>query len=566
MEAKETTIDDLLAYGSTKNFYEVPPYQRPYRWDPDDAVKLVQDVQESCESEEDEYFIGSMVCIKPKGKNRFEVVDGQQRLITLTIVMKVISEIIDDNDLKVEFKRRVLHGDSFNKNEQPEPIVEVHPEEKKFYLQRILQGKSVDAKTDKEKVFNANYESIKKHMEELGQSTVQKIAEHLVKKVFVVRVIADNQASSFRLFNVLNTRGTPLSDADLLKNLLFQKARDGEAERIKDQWQEIEESVVDTHLVRADKIFFFLRLHIASQKTNRDRATKISDETGKLVKASVFEYFEHRLQKEFGNDSLKLLDELCHSAKNYETILKGDLGCIEILATLNEFDAREWLPALMAYQNKGHDQANFLAFATLLEKVYVQSMLIRNSSPDEACYYAVESINEGNSTTKTMEVLYSRVRNKQFEEALDSEEFYDGSRPKVGKLVRQILLRVDEARYETGVRERGQQYNAKKISIEHILPQTATDRYWQEKFTDSQRTEWMHKLGNLTLLSGRMNATARNAAFPKKKEVYLAKNKQTPFQITRELCDLEDWDMEALRARHETLKAEIKNLWRVSSQ
>ena len=79
MEAKECKVQDILT--ENKKFI-IPSYQRPYSWTVDNAEQLIDDIYKSSQSEENEYFIGSMICIN-KGQNQYEVVDGQQRLTTL---------------------------------------------------------------------------------------------------------------------------------------------------------------------------------------------------------------------------------------------------------------------------------------------------------------------------------------------------------------------------------------------------------------------------------------------------------------------------------------------------
>ncbi len=95
MEAKECKVQDILTENKK---YIIPSYQRPYSWTVDNAEQLIDDIYESSQSEEREYFIGSMICIN-KGQNQYEVVDGQQRLTTLSIIV---------SELKKRYQYKVL--------------------------------------------------------------------------------------------------------------------------------------------------------------------------------------------------------------------------------------------------------------------------------------------------------------------------------------------------------------------------------------------------------------------------------------------------------------------------
>ena len=101
MEAKELKIVDVLTENKK---YIIPPYQRPYSWDDDHAVQLIKDIHESFESEAKEYFIGSLICIN-KGADTYEVVDGQQRLTTLSLIVAKIRDMTQDTDVKNELYR-----------------------------------------------------------------------------------------------------------------------------------------------------------------------------------------------------------------------------------------------------------------------------------------------------------------------------------------------------------------------------------------------------------------------------------------------------------------------------
>lgn len=213
--------------------FVVPAYQRPYRWDVDDAVQLLQDVHESCDAGEAEYFIGSMICIK-KDDNKHEVVDGQQRLITLTIILSCLSEFIENTRLKNDIEDRILRSDPHAEDETPCAALEVHKREHGFYFEHVLHGKrDVPARSDNEKVYEQNLEKIGEYIKRMKQSDMKRLATYFLRHVSVVFVEVGDFTSAFRLFNVLNNRGMRLNDADLVKSLLLEAvADDGEGSRL----------------------------------------------------------------------------------------------------------------------------------------------------------------------------------------------------------------------------------------------------------------------------------------------------------------------------------------------
>ena len=544
MQSSVEKVQDVI---NSNKKYVVPAYQRPYRWDLDDAVQLVKDVYNSCQSQDAEYFIGSMICYADEN-GVFEVVDGQQRLVTLTLIFQQLGRVVENKLLKQELDRMILPVAPFNNVMMP--TVKVRRQEREFYSNLIAGKENIAPNTVTEKVFYGNAVKIGGFLNSLTQEQLTQLTQHFFEKVLIVLVIADDRTSSFRLFNVLNTRGVPLNDADLIKNTLFESAYGNPdwSEQVEDQWMHLE------NLVGEKNLFDFFRYRIIAEKTTRDRTIKVGDSP-----ASVYEYYEHQLATSFNNDPSAMLGEVVNSAQNYADILETELtDAARTIALLKRFKQIEWLPAFMSFLTKGHPQDEFSGFANAIEKVYMQSMLTGRTR-DDACYHAIEAINQGLSVGEIIDCVHARADNAAFEQALDSTDFYDTSRRLVINLIKSVLICVDETYYEhLGPRE-----YTKRISVEHILPQSRADKYWKDRFNEEQHQKWLHKLGNLTLLSSSMNAAAKNYGFDRKKEVYKTKSKKCPFGMTQELCESQEFDLNALIERHEKLKGEILDLWAV---
>src|ERR1700739_3928706 len=96
ISADQYPVADVLG---DKFIHEIPPYQRPYAWTSEQALQLIDDLREAMSSGGDEpYFLGSIVLIRPRGEHVGQVVDGQQRLTTLTILAAVLRDLASDPD------------------------------------------------------------------------------------------------------------------------------------------------------------------------------------------------------------------------------------------------------------------------------------------------------------------------------------------------------------------------------------------------------------------------------------------------------------------------------------
>ena len=99
--------------------------------------------------------------------------------------------------------------------------------------------------------------------------------------------------------------------------------------------------------------------------------------------------------------------------------------------------------------------------------------------------------------------------------------------------------------------------------MEHVLPQNpAADSEWVKTFTEDERAEWVHRLGNLVLLSGKKNSAASNYDFDVKKEKYF-KGKVANFALTIEVLNSSTWKVDVLEARQARLLQTLASLWRL---
>ncbi|GLW39545.1 hypothetical protein Pcaca04_34810 [Pectobacterium carotovorum subsp. carotovorum] len=550
MEAKECKVQDILT--ENKKFI-IPSYQRPYSWTVDNAEQLIDDIYKSSQSDEKEYFIGSMICIS-KGQNHYEVVDGQQRLTTLSIIVSELKKIIPIQGIKDDLQKRVLPIDVYS-DETDEPRLIVRKKEYdlyKYYILQDLKDYKPEKPSDTDLVFISNSEVIKSYLNQLSIDELKLLAKYILQNVYIVFVQTDDFASSFRLFNVLNSRGLPLSNADLLKNALFESAsaHNKKSEQIESAWSQIEDMV---GVRRLDK---FLTLHKLSEKIDRDR-----------VLQKGFESFIENLQEQFGGDAIAMSLMLVNSAKNYTKILENDFEHSSIrrkIASLSNLGVDEWIPPLMAFMNRmarsnDFTMEDFSQFITSFEKVYMHGWLKKQikSQREMVCYSTLVAINNDMPFTSVISQINQHADNSGFTIALD-DDLYE-PRPNQVNLIKAILLRLDMEQQDESVIKT---YTG-RITIEHILPQSLVNEYWIQRFTPQNHVYWLHKIGNLTLISGSKNSEAQHSDFVKKKSIYEKLNSKSSFDLTKDVCKSEEWSVTELKIRHENMKSQLKKLWLV---
>lgn len=553
MEAKECKVQDILT--ENKRFV-IPPYQRPYSWTPDNAYQLVEDIYQSFISSEKEYFIGSMICIN-KGDNLYEVVDGQQRLTTLNIIVSELKTLITHQGVKDDLQKRILPIDVYS-DEADEPRLLVREKERELFKFYLLQGKKEykpEKPTSTQLLFIDNSTAIKEFLVKFDEVTLKGFAKYILQNVFVVFVQTNDIASSFRLFNVLNNRGLPLGNADLLKNTLFEYASSNnkDAVQIENAWSQIED------LVGVSRIDKFLSLHKLSEKLDRDR-----------VLEKGLESFIFNLNEEYGGDPVEFALMLVGSAKNFTKIEDVDFehpGIRRRIFSLRNLNTDEWLPPLLAFLNRmtrkeSLELSQFADFLEAFEKVYMHGWLKKQvkSQREKVCYSALVAINNNLDFSDIINHVLQHADNEGVKAALD-EDLYE-PRPNQVNLIKAILLRADVEQQDESVLKT---YTG-RITIEHIVPQKLANQYWKDRFDTEQHALWLHKLGNLTLISGSKNSEAQNSDFIKKKTIYEKLNNRSSFDITRDLCREDDWNLERLKTRHQRLKQLIEAVWLIDNK
>lgn len=569
MKAEESKILDILTENKK---YVIPSYQRPYSWSPEHAEQLIKDIYESFREDVPEYFIGSLICIEEKNQSDiYEVVDGQQRLTTLSLILAKIRDLSSNSRLKETLQKRILPIDEFSDKPQ-EPRLLVRKKEEDLYKNYILQGNSTylpkeDNRSYTENLFIKNFQTIEDYLnrEINDDDDLRSLTEYILKNVYVVLVKTESFASAYRLFNVLNTRGLSLKQSDLLKNNLFEIAETHKkaikptrndsssiSQKIEEYWESIED------IVGIENMDKFLVLHETSRKKNRNKAVAVF---------KIAEHFTKVVKDEHKNDAIDFVLVLKKSAKNYQRLKEisfDNPSTYRIIQCLSEL-YEEWIPPMLAFLNR-LDQADctlseedFNIFTIEFEKCYINRWFAHyNKSQREViCYDVVANINNNLSISEIRQELKKHTKNEALLQYLQ-ENIYEARSNKM-YFLKYILHRLDQEMQDNSVYKT----YTEKVTIEHILPQNMESLYWTDRFSKEDHLEWVNKLGNLTLISGHKNSKAQNEGFDKKLKVYEGNGKSVSFDISKNVLKYTDWNVENIRHRHNFLIDIAKAIWSI---
>jgi len=546
MEAEERTVRQIL----TENIrYKIPAYQRPYSWEKENVNQLLEDVYEAAQNDEEEYFIGSLITIKDENNQHYDVVDGQQRLTTLNLILARLRDAFDAPEMKFALAERILPRDPLDDDidEEAMPRLTLRKRDQDFFRRYVLDAREIPPTlVDEIKIRQdapkrriiENLEVIDKFIDSNGQETLKRFTKFLLTKVYVVFATTASFKSAYRLFNVLNARGIPLTNADLIKNSLFQQLGE-KTERgsdVEESWLELEGRI---GIERLDR---FLGHHRSSVKAE---------------KASESMYEEYKPLIERVETPFVFMKTLNASAENYLRILENKFEGAPLRAvfSLRRVGFLEWIPPLLAFMNapvKGLPEREFIDF---LERITYQNWIrgLFLTARLTVYHQLTRAINDGKSADDTLMVFKRNARNEDFLSVLNGDVY--GKR-----FTKAVLLRIEEAAQDESVTK----VYSGRITIEHILPQTLSGEYWLERFSESDHRNWVHRLGNLTLLSGSKNYSARNSDFKEKKRIYQNRDKKVSFDMTKEVIErFGEWNVDAIKARQCSMLKTAEDLWAI---
>lgn len=255
IHATEKPLKEIF---SNQYSFSIPPYQRPYAWKTEQAGELLTDILAFLGDESypiskiNPYFLGSIVLIKSEGTGsesaEADVVDGQQRLTTLTILLSVLRKL-DKSGLKIE-------GYLFQTENLLEEIpacyrLRLRQKDEKFFCDYIQKESGIDnllqmnstLLTDSQQRIQENARYFLDELSHLDEVKLKRLISYLVTRCFLVVVSTPDLDSAYRIFSVLNARGLNLSLTDLLKSEIIGAISEQQQESYTHIWESEEEDL-----------------------------------------------------------------------------------------------------------------------------------------------------------------------------------------------------------------------------------------------------------------------------------------------------------------------------------
>lgn len=542
--------------------FRIPGYQRPYAWTTEQARELLDDLLTFMQAaggpveEMPPYFLGSIVLIKEEAAPPADVVDGQQRLTTLTILLAAIRATVSEPSASDLTKLIYEKGSAIlgTKDRFRLTLRERDSDFFQSYIQKedgITQLLKLNGElTDSQDNIRANTKLFIDSLGKLPEADRLRLAQFAVTRCYLVVVATPDLDSAYRIFSVLNSRGLDLAPTDILKSEIIGGIPAVQRELYTKKWEDAEED-----LGREPFTDLFSHIRMVYRRL-KPKGTLIREFKDHVTEAKQPAQFIDHVLIPMAKAYEEVLDASYESTAHAETVN-------EHLKWLNRLEFNDWVPPALAFVTRHRQEpAAMASFFRDLERL-AYALLIQKSGINDR----IERFSQLTSTIIKGDNLYDEKSPLQL---TPTEQYavytqldgmvYDTFAARARTT---ILLRLD-----TLVSAGGAKYDYQTITVEHVLPQNPpAGSKWLTWFPDAKdRYEWVHKLGNLALLTRKKNSAASNYEFDKKKQSYFAQGGVSPFVLTTQVLNKDEWTPAIVSARQKELLAILEAHWQLKNR
>lgn len=550
LKQAQPTFGELCGNGRT---YEVPPFQRDYSWDKEEWEDLWLDLLAL--DQESDHYMGYLVLQETKEPKRLIIIDGQQRITTISLLILASVQYLNergDTARSEDIKRTYLSSRDLVRQIEI-PKLKLNYNNEYIYGGKLMQfdlpKNKVGLKPSEKRLIGAYDYYLKKIQEYFKNETTQAVTEFINRKIdiklFFTAITVKDDLNAFKVFETLNARGVKLSTADLLKNFLFSiiyTPNAGSITQEEKKWHRINDVLGKTDVTTYLRHFWNARHYPGERKSTLFKAIRS----------------EIKMQA----DAIYLLNELDNSVNIYAALdtPQSEVWTNEqskLVEELNVLDVSQCFPLLMMAKSKWQE----VEFNKLLRDIIVISFrynTVGGQNPNELeRIYGKASVSIFSDEIKTAKDLFNTYLKEVY---IDNDSFKNDfvnkviNTQKYNGLIKYILSKL-EVQYGGNEPE----LNSKRLSVEHILPETPTEE-WMQIFQGVDIENYIYRIGNFTLLEVNKNREADRRSFEEKKVIYQTSN----YILTTQIINTENWIPRSVIDRQRELASRALTIWKIN--
>lgn len=519
---------------STKNLeqffagkrFQVPPYQRDYAWKKSNIDDLFDDISEALDLA-GTHYLGTFILSQSKEDGVYLVVDGQQRLTTLTMLLDALVDALDDGKAKIIYESKYL--EDFSKGKK----FSVLGQNQTFFTS-LLSKENVIPESEGQKRLKEAHQVMRERVRELkeqkGKQEIERWLE-AVGKLDVLEFLTSDEGSAIRMFQSVNDRGVPLSKMDIAKSLLiyysnrflegeldvFIAEKFGEAFRnygiIRDLAKKegyVVENISRASFSEDDILRYHYLAFDAGVSATFDWAATADTVLNDFLKKTLKSLRPNNENlKQFIGDYVSDLSEFFQTLKDILQALRIQKS-LYLLFTVNGLAATLYPLVIRLAQRQLLNTTPNNASKTLLEMIEIADIRVfklRGTNPQADIYRLTHK-------AQSLSVDQISLELRQFSERFMPDGMMKNQLENVGIYRNPVLVRIltelEECQSTLELSDLVELVN-KEQTIEHILPQDPTVDVKDYGFESGEDYNLhIHRLGNLTLLEKSINSRCKN--------------------------------------------------------
>ncbi len=558
LDTRTVNYQELIGNGRA---YFVPPYQRDYSWRKEQWEDLWNDIVDTRSSTSGPHYMGALV-VEARSDRKFVVIDGQQRLATLSsLALAIIDALLKLTSSGVEPKENEARArelrNRFIGERDPASLVEssrlnLNDTDNGFYQDYLVQLVEPSNPRGLPPSSNLLWECFRffgRRIQDLedarhdGQVLASLMSETVARRLVFILITVDDALNAYTVFETLNARGLELTTTDLLKNHIFATASEVDRPGMLRRWQRM----ADTVGMR--RVPDLLRYHLLCEEPHvrRRRLFKLVREryTSPRKVLDLLRVLERRA--ELFSAMLDPSHEYWMDAANARPWV----------TELKLFRVTQMMPLLfVVWENWSRE--DFVRTLKLVSVVAFRYTVVSRLNPNElepAYHRASKAVADGTATGPRE--LFEELRPIYVPDEQMVNAFTYLTIPARGprkRLVKHILARLEED-------ASGKRCDAERDpgTIEHVLPENPGSE-WEEEFPHATRPGAANRIGNLTLLEANLNRAIGNQNYERK----LAEYGKSKYAITKAITTIapEEWTLAFLDERQQHLARRAAHLWR----
>ena len=539
MQAKETKLQDIIE--GTKQ-YVIPLFQRTYSWTNKEWEMLWQDLEELCEMETPRtHFIGSIVNMPtvsvPEGVAKYLLIDGQQRLTTIFIILILLRNKASENQ-NPRFADEINNTLLVNQYKDGIDHYKLMPTQvDRPTFENLINGRP----NETENQITRAYVFFEKKLKQVPLEP-EKLKKIITQYFSVVSIVLDIEDNPYLVFESLNAKGRPLTQADLIRNYFFMRIHVDKQEKVHTAYW----LPMQTRL--GDSLTEFIR-HFLMRN-------------GSIIKqGDVYYALKENISK---TNAIDYLSDLEKYSVYYQRLIYPDLEpeiqLQKYFRRLNRIEVTTAYPLLLNFYSSYSDgKITKDEFVTLLKTLenYLIRRFVCNTPTNQLnkifsiVYPQIESEKYSNIVEGFKAILQSKgyPKDNDFELRFRETKFYGGGDRQIKT---RLILETLEENYAHKER-----VSFENLTIEHIMPQTPSVEWQNELGADWEETHdlFLHTIGNLTLTA--YNSELSNGSFTTKKEKF----NESHLELNKYFAAIPHWTKNEIEQRAAVLAKEAIVIW-----